>query len=100
MTISRRAILDAIIEAYQKGNPIRVATIVGEGRFEKVLLDSSTGEPWVREAERAAAAAPSRKSTAVASYAESGSEFKLAVETIRPKKALLVLGAGHVGQAV
>jgi xanthine dehydrogenase accessory factor len=112
MTASRTEILNAIIEAYQQGRPISVATLVGEGRYEKTLLGSDmsvppgvaggSSESWMAQAEQASARAlSSRRPTAIAQFvAESGIELKVAVETIRPKATLVVLGAGHVGQAV
>ncbi|HEU4386956.1 MAG TPA: XdhC family protein [Blastocatellia bacterium] len=102
MTASRRAILDAIIDAYQQGRPITVATLVGKGRYEKALTGKGHSESWVEQAENATGNASSpRKPTAIAKLRqESGAEFQVAFETIRPKASIVVLGAGHVGQAV
>lgn len=102
MTGSRRAILDAIIEAYRQGRPITVATLVGKGRYEKTLPRKGHNESWVEQAESVGRNTSStRKPTALAKLApEPGVELQVAFETIQPKSSLVVLGAGHVGQAV
>jgi xanthine/CO dehydrogenase XdhC/CoxF family maturation factor len=102
MAANTREILDAIIAAYRDGKPISIATVVGDNIHRKAIVGGTNDEPWRVEAERVALQMHCAGRRTKLDSIDSGAEGRLdlAIESVVPRTSLLILGAGHVGQAV
>jgi xanthine/CO dehydrogenase XdhC/CoxF family maturation factor len=104
--MTRRELLDRIIRAYDEGGSATLVTVIGDDSFDKQLIgpgeEPCTSGFWEDEAKRVADEAEAKRRETGLSEMRSpaGAKLSVVVETIRPKTALIVFGAGHVGQAV
>ena len=108
--MSDKQLLDFIAERSGAGEPISVITRIGAGGETHKFAVTETGDYWRAESSvefhpdviaAAKEVITGRKvATIIETASEVGEKIAYVIDVIRPKAALVIFGAGHVGQAV